>query len=105
MEKLLGGLRFLGFREVESVERELVRHEELLGVIAANLFGDPAECGYESLLRGISLFLLCYILIAKGGDEAKVSAFLQAHSLEDREGSERLAKDLVLWYRRAIGEG
>ncbi|MEO5365791.1 MAG: RelA/SpoT domain-containing protein [Magnetococcus sp. WYHC-3] len=84
---------------IPAVDAALTQNKHAVLSISRCIFGSPDENRYEFLLKGISLFLLGYVLIARSGNVSEVFDFMKEYAFEPEKASIKLAKEIVAWQK------
>lgn len=97
---ILNELKYVGFETIADIESPLRK----FGDIAVGLSEKWLE-GEEVLQAGISLFYLCYILVAHDGSVEKVLEYIETFNLRDENldiPMESIADDVISYYKDVI---
>lgn len=99
-------LHFLKIDTIASLENALLENKDLVTAFANIWLADNDEEEYESdeIPTGISIFYLCYILLAKTKDESLINEYAEAFSIGNVDGSPLdLGKEVLDCFAKITG--
>lgn len=90
-------LHYVGLETIADVDFSLRQYEDSVVAFAESwLAGDK----YETLSAGISLFYLCYILVARKNSVEEAYEYLEKQQIGTAEERKSVAQDILSTYRR-----
>lgn len=96
---LIDRLHYVGLETIADIDSALKEFGDIVVHMGQLSIGSSG-----SVVAGISLFYLCYALVARGGSAEEVLQFLNETSIGDARQRESFANKVVSRYRQAVGD-
>ncbi|KEO83195.1 GTP pyrophosphokinase [Tumebacillus flagellatus] len=94
-------LHFCGLNTISDIDEQLSQHKYLIVEIAKGVYkAQPRPVDMMSV--GIALLYLCNVLVASTESPELVRRYVRGHTAMDPALEERLARDILLFYKQAV---
>lgn len=97
--RLIDHLHYVGFETIADIDSALDEFGDVVARLPTFL-GRP----HGDLSEGITLWLLCYAMVARSGSVGEVVDYLETQHIVPPEGRESFAKQLISAYRQSTAQ-